>query len=154
MAGAADLLAAVHQLHAAGPAQARGDAAAWLNAFANTPQVSSGGAAACSCARQWHAGSQERAWPWLLAHSQLAWDTEATTFVVQAWQAALSLLDGQQPLEAQFFAANILLTKTRREWARLSTAERNHILAAVRCAWPRLPAIWPPSTAMQLPSWA
>ncbi len=49
-----------------------------------------------------------------------------------AWQIALELLDASHALEIQFFAANMLFNKARRDWGRLQASERASLLALVR----------------------
>lgn len=51
-----------------------------------------------------------------------------------AWEACLALLDPQQSAEVCFFAANMLLTKTRTEWRRLDDQQQAHITAIIGCA--------------------
>lgn len=49
-----------------------------------------------------------------------------------AWQTALDLLDSKNAVEVQFFAANMLFNKVRRDWGRLQATERAGLLALVR----------------------
>ncbi len=42
-----------------------------------------------------------------------------------AWEAALAVLEPGLPTEVQFFAANLLLTKTKSDWGKLSQDQRN-----------------------------
>ena len=49
-----------------------------------------------------------------------------------AWQTALDLLDSSNAVEVQFFAANMLFNKVRRDWGRLQATERADFLALVR----------------------
>ena len=50
---------------------------------------------------------------------------------VEAWPVALALLD-EQSLEASFFAANMLLSKARRDWHRLTPDQHSQLVAVVR----------------------
>ena len=52
----------------------------------------------------------------------------------EAWSIAVTLLDDSS-LEAQFFAANMLLSKCRRDWTRLTPEQRSQLVNAIRCAW-------------------
>jgi hypothetical protein len=49
-----------------------------------------------------------------------------------AWQIAFDLIDSQNSMETQFFAANMVLNKSRREWTRLSSDQKTHLLTVVR----------------------
>lgn len=49
----------------------------------------------------------------------------------EAWPIAVTLLD-EPSLEAKFFAVNMLLSKTRRDWTRLTADQRTQLAAAVR----------------------
>lgn len=53
----------------------------------------------------------------------------------EAWSTALDLLDPQQSPECSFFCANMLLTKVRAEWHKLSDEQRTHISNTARCAF-------------------
>lgn len=50
----------------------------------------------------------------------------------EAWSCALALLEpsGGATVEHAFFAANLLATKTRTEWGRLSTQQRTELAEA------------------------
>lgn len=50
----------------------------------------------------------------------------------EAWELSVGLLDPRRPVFLQFFVANLLLTKARREWAHLSQLQRQSIGSAVR----------------------
>ena len=49
----------------------------------------------------------------------------------EAWPVALALLD-EQSLEASFFAANMLLSKARRDWHRLNPEQHSQLIVLVR----------------------
>ncbi len=49
----------------------------------------------------------------------------------EAWPVALALLD-EQSLEASFFAANMLLSKARRDWHRLTPEQHSQLIILVR----------------------
>ena len=49
----------------------------------------------------------------------------------EAWPVALALLD-EQSLEASFFAANMLLSKARRDWHRLTPEQHSQLILLVR----------------------
>lgn len=49
----------------------------------------------------------------------------------EAWPVALALLD-EQLLETKFFAANMLLSKSRRDWHRLTPEQHSQLVALVR----------------------
>lgn len=51
----------------------------------------------------------------------------------EAWPIAVTLLDDSS-LEARFFAANMLLSKCRRDWTRLTPEQRSQLVDATRCA--------------------
>ena len=59
-----------------------------------------------------------------------AWLTNFSN-TAEAWPTAMTLLD-EPSLEANFFAANMLLSKSRREWTRLTADQRTQLAAAVR----------------------
>ncbi len=71
------------------------------------------------------ASQQGAASSWLTSFSNTA----------EAWPTAVTLLD-EPSLEANFFAANMLLSKTRRDWTRLTAEQRSQLATAVR--WPLL----------------
>ena len=48
-----------------------------------------------------------------------------------AWPLALTLLD-ETSLEARFFAANMILSKARRDWSRLTPEQQSQLVAAIR----------------------
>lgn len=50
----------------------------------------------------------------------------------RAWETALNLLQPGNAVEEQFFCANILLTKVRTGWAKLSPELRNQLTSAIR----------------------
>lgn len=50
----------------------------------------------------------------------------------EAWELSVGLLDPRRPVFVQFFVANLLLTKARREWAHLPQPKRQSISSAVR----------------------
>jgi hypothetical protein len=52
----------------------------------------------------------------------------------EAWEISLALLEPSRPASVQFFVANLLLTKARREWGQLPHNSRSRISAAVRQA--------------------
>lgn len=49
-----------------------------------------------------------------------------------AWQISIELINDCNAVEVQFFAANLILNKARREWLRLSAEERDHLLGIIR----------------------
>ena len=49
-----------------------------------------------------------------------------------AWEAAVALLDPEQPAELQFFGANMILSKVRTSWTQLSSDNRQQLSRAVR----------------------
>lgn len=49
----------------------------------------------------------------------------------EAWPIAVALLD-EPSLEAKFFAANMLLSKSRHDWNRLTSEQRSQLVAAIR----------------------
>ena len=56
----------------------------------------------------------------------------AVTHSPQAWHIAWALLGEQGAVEVQFFAANMLLTKVRHDWKRLTPSERTSLIGSVR----------------------
>lgn len=53
----------------------------------------------------------------------------------EAWEISVSLLDPSRSAFVQFFAANLLLSKARREWSQLSQQDRSSISSALRCIY-------------------
>ena len=53
----------------------------------------------------------------------------------EAWPLALTLLD-ETSLEARFFAANMILSKARRDWSRLTPEQQSQLIAAIRYIQP------------------
>ena len=49
-----------------------------------------------------------------------------------AWNACLELLSPQQNAEVSFFCANMLLTKVRSEWHKLSPDQQTQISSVIR----------------------
>ncbi len=49
-----------------------------------------------------------------------------------AWQTGLELLGGNNAVEVQFFAANMLFNKARRDFGRLQPSERANLLTIIR----------------------
>lgn len=49
-----------------------------------------------------------------------------------AWQTGLELLGGNTAVEVQFFAANMLFNKARRDFGRLQPSERASLLTLIR----------------------
>lgn len=49
-----------------------------------------------------------------------------------AWQTGLELLGGNNAVEVQFFAANMLFNKARRDYGRLQPSERASLLTLIR----------------------
>eukprot|EP00884_Botryococcus_braunii_P018983 jgi/Botrbrau1/5769/Bobra.0134s0036.1 len=56
----------------------------------------------------------------------------------EAWEISVGLLDPSRPAFVQFFVANVLLTKARREWSQLSQQSQSSISAAVSAAIDRV----------------
>ena len=59
-----------------------------------------------------------------------SWLNSFTTSA-EAWPVALALLD-EQSLATRFFAANMLLIKTRRDWHPLTPEQHSQLVALVR----------------------
>jgi hypothetical protein len=51
-----------------------------------------------------------------------------------AWEVSLGLLVPGRSFNVQFFVANLLLTKVRREWGVLPAQNRSAVSTALRCA--------------------
>lgn len=70
-----------------------------------------------------HAGTaQEQANSWLNAFSGSA----------AAWEACLQLLDTAERPEVCFFCANMLLSKVRAEWHKLSQEQQTNVGSMIR----------------------
>ena len=50
----------------------------------------------------------------------------------EAWEISITLLVPERPAPVQFFAANMLLAKVRRDWGRLSPDNRTAVSTAIR----------------------
>ena len=55
----------------------------------------------------------------------------------EAWAAALALVEPGTPPEHAFFAANMLLSKTRSEWGKLQPHQQQELAATYRSAMAR-----------------
>ncbi|GFR45790.1 hypothetical protein Agub_g7244, partial [Astrephomene gubernaculifera] len=71
----------------------------------------------------------------------------------EAWGAALALLDPASGASADeaFFAANLLTSKTRREWGRLNAQQRSELAEAFSSKLHSLLLSGPPSAAAAVP---
>lgn len=49
-----------------------------------------------------------------------------------AWEASLSILEFGLPVNVLFFSANMLLSKTRTDWGRLTVDQRGQLTGAIR----------------------